>query len=204
MNYLAHIVLSKKNIEYQLGNLLADPLKGKPWPGCSSSHRDGIQMHGWIDSFTDTNQHVSRAKTRLGTKGYLKGVVVDIIFDHLLTKHWGQFINTELNEFISTFNNNSLKTIDTLPESASDFIKRVISHNILSSYVNFSGVIFALNRLDHRLSPRILAKETASSYLPAMTANLESIEEDFLLFFPEVANFFINKSGSSEQERWLK
>ncbi|MBU2713428.1 ACP phosphodiesterase [Zooshikella harenae] len=204
MNYLAHIVLSKKDIDYQLGNLLADPLKGKPWAGCSPSHLDGIQMHGWIDSFTDANQHVRRAKTRLGTKGYLKGVVIDITFDHLLIKHWEQFINTDINKFINTFNLNSLNNLNNLPKQASDFIKRIIAHNVLSSYENFSGLESALKRIDLRLSPRILAKETASSYLPLIASNLESIEEDFLLFFPELAHYFIDKSGSSAQERWLK
>ncbi|MGI0119363.1 ACP phosphodiesterase [Zooshikella sp. RANM57] len=204
MNYLAHTVLSKKDIDYQLGNLLADPLKGKAWAGCSPSHLDGIQMHGWIDSFTDTNQHVRRAKTRLGTKGYLKGVVIDITFDHLLIKHWKHFINTDINKFIHTFHINSLKQLDTLPKQAADFIKRIIAHNVLSSYEDYSGLVSALQRIDHRLSPRILAKETASSYLPLIASNLESIEEDFLLFFPELAHYFIDKSSSTAHERWLK
>lgn len=29
MNWLAHVLLSENHIEYQLGNLLTDPLKGK-------------------------------------------------------------------------------------------------------------------------------------------------------------------------------
>ncbi len=37
MNYLAHTLLSKSNIEFQLGNLLADPLKGKRWPSAVMS-----------------------------------------------------------------------------------------------------------------------------------------------------------------------
>ncbi|WP_456243502.1 ACP phosphodiesterase [Teredinibacter purpureus] len=31
MNYLAHVVLSIKAINDQLGNLLAEPVKGKTW-----------------------------------------------------------------------------------------------------------------------------------------------------------------------------
>ena len=31
MNWLAHVFLSENNIEHQLGNLLADPLKGRAW-----------------------------------------------------------------------------------------------------------------------------------------------------------------------------
>ena len=77
MNYLAHTVLSKNSIEYQLGNLLADPLKGKRWEGASDEHYAGMRMHAAIDMFTDANKTISLSKSRLRKKGYLKGVVID-------------------------------------------------------------------------------------------------------------------------------
>lgn len=55
MNWLAHTLLSSKSIEYQLGNLLADPMKGRWWPGVSDEMVAGFQMHTAIDSFTDSN-----------------------------------------------------------------------------------------------------------------------------------------------------
>ena len=76
MNWLAHVFLSEKNIDYQLGNLLADPLKAMTWPDASQAVVDGIKMHTRIDSFTDSHASVSRSKARLGQKGYLKPVAI--------------------------------------------------------------------------------------------------------------------------------
>ncbi len=90
MNWLAHILLSKRNIEYQLGNLLADPFKGKLWPAANQALLDGVQMHKSIDMFTDSHETVVQCKARLGTKGYLKGVVVDLLFDHFLSPQFDQ------------------------------------------------------------------------------------------------------------------
>lgn len=68
MNWLAHIFISIDSIDYQLGNLLADPLKGKPWPGASEATRSGFAMHRIIDRYTDTNTDVIKSKSRLGKK----------------------------------------------------------------------------------------------------------------------------------------
>ena len=108
MNYLAHTVLSKSNIEYQLGNLLADPLKGKRWDGASDDHYAGMRMHAAIDIFTDTNQTISLSKSRLRKKGYLKGVVIDMTYDYFLSKHWDLFVRQDLRSFVDDFNQNGL------------------------------------------------------------------------------------------------
>ena len=52
MNWLAHVFLSEDHIEHQLGNLLTDPLKAKPWEGASDKVRHGIETHKRIDAFT--------------------------------------------------------------------------------------------------------------------------------------------------------
>ena len=99
MNWLAHIFISKNSIDYQLGNLLADPLKGKSWEGASHQLEDGIKMHRNIDSFTDSNEFVSKSKSRLGSKGHLKGVIVDIVYDYFLLRNWNQYSKVKLEFF---------------------------------------------------------------------------------------------------------
>ena len=39
-------------------------------------------------------------------------------------------------------------------------------------------------RMDKRLSPRLLKRESASSYFPAVCSNIDVLEKDFLEFFP--------------------
>ena len=100
MNWLAHIFLSEKEIDFQLGNLLADPLKGKSWPEANKATQAGIRLHKKIDAYTDSHACVSRSKSRLGKKGYLKPVVIDIVYDHLLHKHWDNYAEESLHDFI--------------------------------------------------------------------------------------------------------
>ncbi|MEO0796184.1 MAG: hypothetical protein AAFX93_13525 [Verrucomicrobiota bacterium] len=87
MNWLAHIFLSPPNIENQLGNLLADLLKGRTWDDMSEGMRAGIQLHQAIDSFTDSHPCWKNSVRSLGDVGHLRGVVVDLAYDHMLSRN---------------------------------------------------------------------------------------------------------------------
>ncbi len=204
MNYLAHILLSKSNIEYQLGNLLADPLKGKRWQGASDVHYAGMRMHVAIDIFTDANPTISLSKSRLRKKGYLKGVVIDMVYDYFLSKHWDKFVDQDLQSFVNDFNQNAIFAAVDLSEKASSFINLVTSNNVMGSYIDFAGLELAFNRIDMRLSPRIIAKETTTSYIPNVVDNYAAIEQDFLEFFPLLIKMFLDKSGANEREHFFK
>lgn len=203
MNYLAHILLSKNSIEYQLGNLLADPLKGRRWEGASDEHYAGMRMHVAIDVFTDANETISLSKSRLREKGYLKGVVIDMVYDYFLSKHWNKFVDLDLSTFVNEFNHNAIFELDELPYKASSFVELITSNNVLGSYKDFAGLEQAFRRIDKRLSPRILAKETTTSYIPNVIENYSAIEKDFLKFFPVLATMFIEKSETKSSEHFL-
>lgn len=204
MNYLAHTVLSKANIEYQLGNLLADPLKGRRWQGASDEHYAGMRMHAAIDIFTDANATISLSKSRLRKKGYLKGVVIDMTYDYFLSKHWNTFVKQDLDSFVHDFNQNASLAADELPAKAASFILLITSNNVLASYVDFAGLEQAFRRIDKRLSPRILAKETTTSYIPNVLEHYDAIEQDFLRFFPLLVSMFIQKSEAQATEHFFK
>jgi len=204
MNYLAHIVLSKSNIDYQLGNLLADPLKGKRWDGANDEHYAGMRMHAAIDIFPDANATIPLSKSRLRKKGYLKGVVIDMVYDYFLSKHWDIFVDQDLSSFTDDFNQNALFELNQLPDKAANFIQPIITNNVLSSYAQFSGLEIAFKRIDNRLSPRILAKETTTSYISDVLENYEAIENDFLAFFPLLVEMFINKSGVDSDNHFFR
>ena len=204
MNYLAHIVLSKSNIDFQLGNLLADPLKGKRWEGASDELYAGMRMHVAIDSFTDANKTISLSKSRLRKKGYLKGVVIDMTYDYFLSKHWDTFVKQDLASFVNDFNQNAQFELEQLPDKAASFISSVTSNNVMASYKDFSGLEQAFRRIDKRLSPRILAKETTESYIPDVVKNYAEIEQDFLSFFPELIEMFIKKTNVEAHQHFFK
>ena len=186
MNYLAHIFLSKDHIEYQLGNLLADPLKGKAWADSHPLLLEGMKMHKTIDKFTDRHPLVKQSKSRLKHKGYLKGVVIDVVYDYMLSKHWDSYSLTPLKIFIETFHHNAIEQIKTYPKKAHDFVNKIITHDALLTYGTVEGLELTFNRIDKRLSERIRAKESMQDYMGIVIEQLDEIEKDFQVFFPQL------------------
>ena len=101
MNYLAHIFLSGENEEIIIGNFIGDYVKGQDFKKYSESIRKGIILHRNIDSFTDRNEIILKAKSLLKKKyGKYSGIVVDIFYVYFLTKNWHVFSRLPLDDFI--------------------------------------------------------------------------------------------------------
>ena len=186
MNWLAHVLLSENHIESQLGNLLTDPLKGRAWQGASTRVHTGIKMHLLIDSFTDTHPLVSQSKAILTPRGHLKGVVLDVLYDHFLSLHWDKFCSIEREVFLDDFRFRALEGMEGYPKEAQSVIHRVVANRQLSSYAHMDGVVDAFRRLDNRLSDRARSKDTCERYIPLIAQNREALETNFLSFFPEL------------------
>lgn len=203
MNYLAHTLLSKKDIDYQVANLLSDHIKGKTWSGCSLAHQDGLMMHKSIDRFTDSHPSVTQAKKRLGS-GYLKGVVLDILFDHFLSRHWQDFVTISLDDFSEQFYQNAEKQLHRLPPQGQLFVRRVIQYDFFHLYADEKNLTKVYYKFDERLSERLLKKERASDYLPLIKANYSALEADFLQFFPTLIQQFLDVSQASPEQHYLQ
>jgi acyl carrier protein phosphodiesterase len=183
---------------------LADFLKGRSWEHASEAFNSGLKAHQAIDLFTDTHPLVSKSQSRLGERGYLKGVVIDIVYDHLLAIHWHEFSNISHAEFIDRFNRESTAVFNSYPENARLFLSRLIASGHLMEYNSFSAVEKALCRIDGRLSQRVLKHESASDYLPMAKIKLNDIEEDFLAFMPQLIGHFKALSDVSFDSHWIK
>ena len=143
------------------------------------------------------------SKARLRKKGYLKGVIVDIAYDHLLLKNWHKYASIDKPNFIQEFYACAQVEVVNYPQNAQEFVHRLISSKLLTSYTTLSGLHAALIRIDRRLSNRILAKETASSYFADLEREIDAMEEDFLQFFPQLIEHFKCNSGLEERDHWL-
>ena len=204
MNWLAHIFLSENHIGFQHGNLLADLLKGKSWEGADPRFMAGLAMHRAIDAYTDRHPQVLKSKARLRDGGRLKGVVIDITYDHLLARHWHRYAKIPLQSFIETFHRRSGEVLDDYPEAARIFLARLIRSGHLMEYASFGGIEKALWRIDQRLSHRVLARERALDYLPPVNDAMSEIEADFLLFMPDLIGHFKSVANLPSAHHWLR
>lgn len=186
MNWLAHIFLSELNIDFQMGNYLADPLKGKVWKEASTNLKNGIKTHFIIDSFTDTHLLVKESKIQLREKGLLKSIVIDITYDYFLTKNWDLFCNIPMKTFTLDFYNNANNKIPSLPENVKPYINRIIHYDILNKYHSLDDLKKAFERFDKRLSNRLIKRDTVSSYINNVCRKIDVLENNFLIYFPEL------------------
>jgi acyl carrier protein phosphodiesterase len=186
MNWLAHIFLSENNIQFQVGNYLADPLKAKAWENASIHIVNGMKTHKIIDTFTDQHPLFKQSKQRLGSKGLLKGVVIDLTYDYLLSIHWQKFCTIALDDFLHRFYEDAYKLLPSLPKHASKPLQRMIDFELLNKYQSLEDLHAAFVRIDQRLSARLAQRDQMYRYYPLVCDTIHYIEEDFLLFFPQL------------------
>ena len=88
MNYLGHLVLSGQDDEVLLGNFMADAVKGSSYKMYSTGVQKGILLHRKIDDFTDKHQSYLEGKRRFyDVYPKMGGVILDIVYDHLLWQY---------------------------------------------------------------------------------------------------------------------
>jgi len=202
MNWLAHIFLSEYNIEFQVANYLADPLKGRTWENSSISIKKGMLTHKLIDSYTDSHEIFKTSKNRLGDKGLLKAIVIDITYDYLLTKNWNTFSNISIDIFLNEFYKNAYNLIPNLPDNASTSLKRMIDFDLLNKYQTLEQLNEGFLRVDKRLSKKLATRDKASYYYERVCENIDDLEKDFLLFFPELCKKVKENTNSEKLIHW--
>ena len=202
MNWLAHIFLSEQKIDFQIGNFLADPLKGRLWENASIDMINGMQTHKIIDSYTDSHEIVSCSKRRLREKGLLKPVIIDLTYDYFLTKNWDDFCHTPIKEFSSVFYHEANQRTQVLPNHVNIPIYNMIERDLLNKYHNLEQLKTSFERMDRRLSPRLKQRETALSYFDSVVKNIDELEKDFLEFFPQLTTKIKSDLNENKIKHW--
>jgi acyl carrier protein phosphodiesterase len=153
LNYLAHFYLSFHQHGLVVGNFIADDVKGNKLLNYPAHIKSGIEMHRFIDHFTDTHSLCLEAKSIL-YKDFHKyaGVALDIYFDHFLAKNWSIYSTVSLKEF-------SIKTESILELNKiyfSDKMKNIFYwmklHNWLVRYSTIEGIEKSLLGMSKRTS----------------------------------------------------
>ncbi|RXI24612.1 hypothetical protein CP959_10325, partial [Aliarcobacter skirrowii CCUG 10374] len=150
-----------------------------------------------MDSFTDSHELFKKSKNRLGDKGLLKSVVIDLTYDYLLTKNWNRYSSIELESFLKQFYNNSYELLPKLPSHASQPLKRMIDFELLNKYQTLEQLNEGLLRIDKRLSAKLASRDKTSLYFERVCENIEGIEKDFLEFFPLLCSIVKNETDSN-------
>lgn len=185
MNWLAHVHLSPPDVEFQLGNLLADMVRREPAGAVSASFDQGRRCHQVIDRFTDTHDIVRRSMSRI-SPAYRRyaGILVDMFYDHFLARRWEEFHAEPLRTFLDRFYAEAQGKAALLPEEGADAVEYIVRSDRLYSYLRTEGIHEALERMSLRLSRRWnrnLCLQDAMDDFPQFS---HLLEKDFMEYFP--------------------
>jgi acyl carrier protein phosphodiesterase len=187
LNWLAHAFLSKPDIEFRLGNLLADLVKGRDRAAMSAGFLDGVRHHQVIDAFTDAHPIVHRSRARIGGDyRHATGILVDVFYDHFLALDWGRYSAEPLDVFTARLYADIRAGMVHFPEEAQAALERMMTEDRLGSYRRLDGIEASLRRVSLRLAARIGRDLGLDRGVSELVANFEGLRGDFTEFFPQL------------------
>ena len=197
MNYLAHVLLSGSELEWQLGGFLGDFIKGPiaseqildqqglPW---SLSVARGVALHRTLDAYVDQLPAYKHCIELLGPEyRRIGGIVMDVIFDHLLVNHWDNFGDQELLMFSRQFYRFCDDQHERLPVRAAGFIRAATDHDLFVAYGRADIISSVLGRIASRLKYATNLEEAGELALDKL--------DDFEPHFLEVMSLLIKFSA---------
>jgi acyl carrier protein phosphodiesterase len=151
LNFLAHALLAGEHPALIVGGVIGDWIKG-PLPGVLPDDlARGVALHRAIDSFADSQPAFRRSRSRISAdRRRYAGVLVDVIYDHLLARHWSGIHHQPLNEYCSEVYVLIRDRLGDLPVSTHFALKMMANEDWLTSYAQIEGIADVLLRMSRR------------------------------------------------------
>lgn len=184
MNYLAHLHLARLADSSLLGNLMADYVRGNPYPQWPEQIADGIAMHRRVDVMTDALPEVRAARQFFRTETRrVAPITLDVIWDHFLSSHWHTLVpEISLPEFLRDARNVIVPELATTPESFQHLNRYLWQDRWMERYGEADYLQNVLRGMASR-RPRLAA--LAESYQDFVD-NYQQLEALFWQFYPRM------------------
>lgn len=185
MNFLAHLFLSGSNKAIRFGNFIGDHVKGKQILNFPDEIRRGIELHRFIDDYTDHHPIVEQSKKRLRTDFHKYApVVVDVYYDHFLATNWNKYTNIPLEKYSQEFYKDVLSYDKWMPERTRYMFAYMKKQDWLYSYRLIEGIDKVFKGMAKR-TPFHSGMENAAS---SLELHYEKFQAEFVSFFPDIQN----------------
>lgn len=166
-----------------IGNFIADFVKGKKKDDYPDEIRKGIELHRFIDHYTDHHEVVLKSIRRIhDSQEKYSGVVVDILYDHFLAANFSYYSAIPLQDFSQKTYSILQSNLNILPEGVHYFLPFMIERNWLLNYATIDGIGRALAGL----SKRVKYENKMHEAVLDLQAHYHDLESDFRIFFPEL------------------
>ena len=151
MNFLAHAVLAGDTPALIVGGVIGDWIKG-PLPGALPDDlAKGVALHRAIDSYAESNPAFCRSRSRVSAdRRRYAGVLVDVFYDHLLARNWGDVNDRPLDEYCLEIYRLIEDRLNDLPVSSHRALTLMAEEDWLASYAHIEGIADVLARMSRR------------------------------------------------------
>jgi acyl carrier protein phosphodiesterase len=183
VNHLAHFHLAGECEHLVLGALLGDYVKGPLTGALPHALERGVKLHRRVDAFTDGHERLRALRVHFGPgERRLAGVVTDLFFDYLLTRHWEIFHVPALRDFSTRVYAILERHVAALPPPAARQARRIVEYDLLCRYGEAQVLDGTLQRLGEVLrQPQTMRAATAVAW-----SRIGEFEAAFLDFYPQL------------------
>lgn len=197
MNYLAHAYLSFDDPEITVGNMISDYVKGRKKYDYPARILQGIDLHRFIDNFTDDHFSTRAAKDIFRPHYRLySAAFVDIVYDHFLALDETRFSPGSLLSFSQAVYEILEKYYSFLPFSFQQILPYMKAHNWLYNYRLLEGIEKSFGGLVRR-SAYLTESGTAFFLLKEKYTTFRDCYRSFIGDVVDAARKELNNPGSS-------
>ncbi|QIA66172.1 DUF479 domain-containing protein [Vibrio astriarenae] len=183
MNFLAHLHIADHCQSSLLGNLLGDFVKGDPDKQYPQAIANGIRLHRFVDSYTDSHTIVKSSKQWFEKEQRrFAPIALDMFWDHCLAKHWGEFHPAPLRDFVEYSELIVTRSHKPLPERFTQVTQHMWRGRWLESYADFDNIAYALQRM----SQRSLRMGVLANCADGLSDHYDQLEEQFFPLYRDV------------------
>ena len=166
MNFLAHFHIAHSTETSMVGALLGDLVKGSAYRALSDEYSLAIQLHRRIDSYTDQAPQLLELHREFvqGERRFV-GIVLDILFDHLLACRWHHYSEIELSQFSADVYLQLNGVHQDIWPGYSQLVTRMQRYHWLESYADEQTLPVIFERLQQRISRPVNLNRIAAPLL---------------------------------------
>jgi acyl carrier protein phosphodiesterase len=186
VNFLAHFHLAWPDAGLVAGGLEGDYHKGPLRGEFPAGIERGVRLHRAIDAFTDSHSEVAQLRRGFppGLRRYA-GILVDLSFDHFLSKYWEDYSDIPLAQFNSQVYRTLESQATALSPGSRRMVARMVEYDLLGRYLDWETVPASAARIGQRFrrgNPLADVGRDLSSIQP-------ELEQAFLGFYPSLVAF---------------
>jgi acyl carrier protein phosphodiesterase len=181
MNFLAHFYLVKPAQKERVGCYLGDFYKGQISPELHPEIAAGIRHHRLIDAYSEQSAIFKLSKSHF--PNHLRryaGILVDIIYDHFLARHWEQFHPEKLPIFSKSILLLLEENQQQIPKNGIRFLNYMKQHNLPHAYLDLAMIQLVFYGIS---TYRFKHENPIMEGFELFKLNYDLFEKDFFEFF---------------------